>query len=335
MNSKFALAAFTVLVAGLAFVLLTGSPEAIAPDIQGRISRGFLFMVSASSLFLVAAFFTLEYLRPARPSERGFSPSILFDAFYLFLQLPVVAVLILLISGPIQRFLEAHASGLTLDIGRDLPIPVVLLLGAAITDLTLWFSHVVRHKVPFLWRFHMIHHSQTRLSLFTASRDHPLDTFFETLIRVVPLFFLFPSVVENAEALAIYGLAVSWHIRLTHTNIATNLGALRLILVTPQSHRIHHSTEPEHWNSNYANIFCWDRLFGMQHEDDTSYPPTGVNDVAFPEPQRLSLTEFGRCYVSQLWFPFDTAAVHRATYGSPHELPAAEFDDHHSSERQE
>ena len=90
------------------------------------------------------------------------------------------------------------------------------------------------------------------------------------------------------------------------------------MLVTPQSHRIHHSTEPEHWNSNYANVFCWDRLFGTQHADDTSYPTTGVNDLQFPEPKSFSAAEFGRCYLRQLAFPFDAAAVHRATHGSPH-----------------
>ena len=262
--------------------------------------------------------FTIEYFRPARPNERGFHPSIVFDAMYLFIQLPIVAILVAVIASPVQDLLERYASWLVVDFGGGLPTPLLLIIGVALSDLTLWFSHLIRHKVPFLWRFHMIHHSQTRMSLFTASRDHPLDTLFETFLRVVPLFFLLPSLVENAQALALYGLGVSWHIRLTHTNIRTNLGPLRWFLVTPQSHRIHHSTEPEHWNSNYANIICWDRLFGFQHPDDQSYPPTGVNDVNFPEPKTFSGAEFARCYARQLWFPFDTDAVHRATYGSPH-----------------
>ena len=95
-------------------------------------------------------------------------------------------------------------------------------------------------------------------------------------------------------------------------------GPLRYVLVTPQSHRIHHSSEPEHWNSNYTNIFCWDRLFGMQHPDDQSYPTTGVNDLEFPEPATYSPMEFGRCFVRQTAFPFRHRISSQGNTGSPH-----------------
>ena len=307
------------LLASLAIVL-TGTIAAeggfdVVRSIADRLSSEFVFMFSVTSVGLVVVLFTLEYLFPARPQERGFSPSIVFDAMYLLLQLPIIAIVLTLIAQPVGSFVSDHADFLVLDTTRDLPTPILLILGIAIADFVLWFSHLVRHKVPFLWRFHMIHHSQTRLNLFTASRDHPLDNILEAFIRVVPLAILFPSVVEDAQALAFYGLIVSWHIRFTHTNIRTNLGPLRYVLVTPQSHRIHHSADPDHWNSNYANVFCWDRLFGTQHRDVTSYPPTGVNDDQFPEPASMSLREFARCYASQLSFPFDSQRVRRATYG--------------------
>jgi len=297
----------------IALVALTEWPGELLGTAQDRLTTGFFFMVSITSILLVAVLFALEYWKPARPEERGFHPSVAFDALYLLVQLPIVATLVVVISQPALSLLESHASFLVLDIGGDLPLPVLLVAGVAIADFTLWVSHIVRHKVPFLWRFHVIHHSQSRLNLFTASRDHPLDNFFETLIRIVPLFILFPSVVENAQALALYGLGVSWHIRFTHTNIATNLGPLRWVLVTPQSHRVHHSIEAEHWNSNYANIFCWDRLVGLQCSDDVTYPRTGVLGDAFPEPETFSPFEFVRCYCAQLTFPFNTRAVRQAT----------------------
>lgn len=297
--------------------VVAAGPGDVASDIGHRLTTGLGFMISVTSLFLVAVLMTLEHIFPAREEERGFSPSMAFDALYLLIQLPVMAVALALLTSPISNWLSANASFLVLDSTRELPMLVLLVLGVALSDFFLWFSHLVRHKVKFLWRFHMIHHSQTRLSLFTASRDHPFDSMFEAFIRLMPLVFLFPTIVENAQALVLYGLGVSWHIRFTHTNLRTNLGPLRYILVTPQSHRIHHSSEPEHWNSNYANVFCWDRLFGLQHADDTSYPTTGVNDVNFPEPKTLSPKAFAAAYLAQLRFPFDEEAVKRATHGSP------------------
>ena len=302
---------------GVALVIAVtlAGPGSVAESIGQRLTSEFGFFFSVTSVGLIALLFILEYRFPAREDERGFSPSIVFDALYLLVQLPIVAILLPLLVQPIGDFVAEHASYLVIDTTRRLPTVLLLVAGAAIADFALWLSHLIRHKVPFLWRFHMIHHSQTRLNLFTASRDHPLDNTLEAFIRVLPMAVLFPSVVESAQAIALYGLAVSWHIRFTHANIGTNLGPLRYVFVTPQSHRIHHSADPEHWNSNYANVFCWDRLFGTQHVDDTTYPPTGLNDPDFPEPKSLSLLGFARCYWRQLVFPFDASAVRRATFG--------------------
>ncbi len=309
------LAVFGAMIVALLYVVVDAGPTSVISSIGRRLWSEFGFMFSISSIFLVGVLVLLEHLFPAREEERGLSPSILFDALYLLIQLPVVAILVALLVQPIGSWVGDHASFLVLDSTRDLPLPLLLLAGVALADFALWLSHLIRHKVAFLWRFHMIHHSQSRLNLFTASRDHPLDNTLEAFIRVLPLALLFPSVVESAQALAIYGLAVSWHIRFTHANIRTNLGPLRYVLVTPQSHRIHHSSRAEHWNSNYANVFCWDRLFGTQHSDDSSYPATGLNDPDFPEPDSWSLRDFAVCYGRQLVFPFDADAVHRATWG--------------------
>jgi sterol desaturase/sphingolipid hydroxylase (fatty acid hydroxylase superfamily) len=157
------------------------------------------------------------------------------------------------------------------------------------------------------------------MSLFTANRTHPIDALIDVFVLLLPFFILFPSFTAQASNVLILGLAKGWSERFQHTNVRTNLGPLRWFLVTPQSHRVHHSTEPEHWNSNYASFFAWDRLFGTQHADVTSYPTTGINDPWFPEPERWSPVDFARSFVGQLLFPFDGAAVRRASTGSPHD----------------
>ena len=312
-------------LAAMGAVVVTGQPGAIGADMQEAVRSAFRYMfTSPISLVLIAGVFALEWFLPARPEQRGFGPSVVFDALYLVVHRPMAIVLVAAATQPLRDLLAEHAGFLIVDRSSDIPMLVLLVLGVAIGDFVLWFSHMVRHTVSFFWRFHMIHHSQTRMSIFTASRDHPLDSLIESLIMMVPLFFLFPTLVEDARALTLYGLGVTWFIRFTHSNVRTNLGPLRYVLVTPQSHRIHHSSEPEHWNSNYANIFCWDRLFGMQHPDDQTYPTTGVNDLDFPEPSTFAPTEFLRCFVRQMVFPFDTDAVRRATHGSPHAVPGTD-----------
>ena len=298
----------------IGLVVISGSPGEVGADIQRSVWLAFRFLfLSPLSVLILATIFALEWKFPARPDQRGMSPMVIMDSLYLIVTRPVAIVVAAVIIQPGREFVETTIGSLSIEGFVQLPTLAILVIGVAIGDAALWLSHLIRHKVPFLWRFHMVHHSQERLSVFSASRDHPLDSLFESFIMLIPLAVLFPDIVADAQTLTLYAIGVTWFIRFTHSNIATNLGPLRWILVTPQSHRIHHSREPEHWNSNYANIFAWDRLFGLQHDDDTSFPETGVNNPDFPSPKSYSPAELARCFAGQLYFPFDTTAVDIAT----------------------
>ena len=241
------------------------------------------------------------------------------DALYMMLHLPVIAGTLAFVSGPISAFLTENASFLVVDSTRAWPQWLAALVGVMIADFGHWGAHLITHKVPLFWRFHMIHHSQKRMNLFTANRTHPVDAIIESFMLLLPFFFLFPSITEQAGTVFLIGLLPGWYVRFQHANIGTNMGPLRYLIVTPQSHRVHHSTEPEHWNSNYANIFAWDRLFGTQHSDVTSYPTTGINDQHFPEPTSVAPTDIASSFVGQMLFPLDSEAVARATKGSPND----------------
>ncbi len=93
------------------------------------------------------------------------------------------------------------------------------------------------------------------------------------------------------------------YFRLYHANIKTNLGPLKYILVTPQSHRIHHSLERKHWDKNYGFIFTiWDNVFGTQYKNYDEYPDTGVDDLNFPVER--SFTCVVKTFFAQLFYPF-------------------------------
>ena len=307
------------LFAFLAFMLLTGRPGQLGELMQGEMRRTIGFFVSAQFLLAVPVIFLLEQVMPARPEQRGFSASILFDALYMLIHMPVIIAFMVFISGPIDSFLDEHLSFLVLDATRSWPLWLIAIVGLLITDFFNWFVHLVKHKVSWFWRFHMIHHSQKRMNLFTSNRTHPVDALIDHFVLLLPFFFIFPSFTEEATAVFLLSVFNTWATRFTHANIGTNLGPLRYVLVTPQSHRVHHSTEPEHWNSNYANLFAWDRLFGTQHPDVTSYPPTGINDQFFPEPEKVGVREFASSFVGQMLFPLDKEAVRRASTGSPYD----------------
>ncbi len=311
-----------VLFAFLAFMYATGRPGGLGELIQDNLQISFSFFVSVQFFLAVPAIFVLEYLIPARPEQRGFSPSVIQDALYMMLHLPVIAGFLVFVSGPIHNFLNENASFLVVDSTRSWPTWLAALVGLMIADLGTWFAHMIKHKVPLFWRFHMIHHSQKRMNLFTANRTHPVDAIIESFILLLPFFFFFPSITEQAGSVFLLGLLPGWYVRFQHANIRTNMGPLRYIMVTPQSHRVHHSTEPEHWNSNYANIFAWDRLFGTQHHDVTSYPTTGINDPYFPEPESVNPADIASSFVGQMLFPLDAEAVSRASKGSPNDAPA-------------
>lgn len=284
-------------------------PRAVGQEFSASFAALFSLTTAAGLIGILG----LELAFPAQPSQRPLSPSTVIDAFYLLIQLPAVGGLSALIAFPMASWLQQHATGLALDPTGRLPWPVTLLVGLMASDFVLWSGHVAKHKVPFLWRFHVIHHSQANLNLFTANRTHPVDALFERFLSLVPAVVLFPTIVASAQHLAWFGLMSAWFVRFQHANIRLNLGPLRYVLVTPQSHRVHHSVHPDYWNTNFANVFCWDRLVGWQHHDVTSYPETGICDAAFPEPTSFSPGKLAAAYLAQLRYPFDREAVRIAT----------------------
>lgn len=135
------------------------------------------------------------------------------------------------------------------------------LMAFVILDFAVWLEHVVSHKWPLLWRIHRIHHSDTGFDLTTALRFHPLEIvlsmFWKALIIIAlgapPMAVLVFEIVLNGAAM------------FNHANVKIPLGVdrlLRYLIVTPDMHRIHHSTDPRETDTNYGfNLSIWDRVF--------------------------------------------------------------------------
>jgi sterol desaturase/sphingolipid hydroxylase (fatty acid hydroxylase superfamily) len=133
-------------------------------------------------------------------------------------------------------------------------------------DLGRYVLHRLHHHVPLLWRVHAVHHSDLDYDFTTAFRFHPI----EALIGVVWTFALIAVLgppVEAVIAVEILAAAVSIAQHANARMPPTIDRALRLVLITPDMHRVHHSARREETDSNFGTVFpFWDRLFGTYRD---------------------------------------------------------------------
>lgn len=138
---------------------------------------------------------------------------------------------------------------------------VTVIFTIILFDFVGYLQHAIYHAIPALWKFHQIHHSDIRLDFSTAIRFHPV----EVLITVSIDAILIVSFEIPSYAIAVHGVLITISGIIVHSN--TRLfdpvdRLFRTVVVTPNMHRIHHSTNTEHYNKNFGVVLSfWDRLF--------------------------------------------------------------------------
>ena len=144
----------------------------------------------------------------------------------------------------------------------ELPAWLALVLAVAAMDFAIWLQHVMVHAVPVLWRLHQVHHADPDYDLSTGARFHPIEIILSMLIK----FAVIAVLGAPAAAVLVFEVLLNATAMFNHGNVrlpAALDGALRLLLVTPDMHRVHHSTDHAEANSNFGfNLSLWDRLFG-------------------------------------------------------------------------
>ena len=199
------------------------------------------------------------------------------------------------LTALLYQWLDSSSFGLLQMV--DWPVWVELILALVVLDfIAQYLVHFLLHKVPALWRLHLVHHSDKKVDVTTGTRHHPLDFLLRETFALI--------------AIALTGMPLSFYLfyrilsvlftYFTHANIALPLAvdkAISYVFVTPNMHKFHHHNELPWTDSNYGNMLSvWDRLFGTFVYGDVSKVVYGVDIADHKDDQNLWV---------QLGIPFD------------------------------
>ncbi|HEX9771649.1 MAG TPA: sterol desaturase family protein [Kiloniellales bacterium] len=259
------------------------------------------FVLNPYFYAFLGVIFLLERFWPVDARQPFFSKGMIQDFTWYLVNGTASFAVIPLYLGLLQSVYDAHLSFLTVQGVANLPQPLLILFAVLCGDCLAYFQHYLRHRVAFFWPFHAVHHSQVELNIFTNHRFHIVDRFVAKTIVFLPLMAFQLNVVD----ILALEIVKKWYTRLYHANVRSNFGILRYVLVTPQSHRIHHSRDPRHHERNYGFLFSiWDHLFGTQYRNYDEYPPCGIDDERFPVETRVRGLATLKNLVVQTLYPF-------------------------------
>jgi sterol desaturase/sphingolipid hydroxylase (fatty acid hydroxylase superfamily) len=155
---------------------------------------------------------------------------------------------------------EMHDWGLVNALA--LPAWLAVPLAIVLLDLAVYFQHVTFHAVPALWRLHRVHHTDLDFDVTTGTRFHPIEILVSTLIKMAAV----AAIGAPAVAVLVFEVLLNATAMLNHANGRLPVALdrwVRLVVVTPDMHRVHHSIAYNETNSNFGfNLPWWDRLFG-------------------------------------------------------------------------
>ena len=262
--------------------------------------NGFYVLIFASLLI-----WGLEILTPWRKNQKAFRKDFWLDGFYMFFNFYIFNLLLyaalsnislkafymLLAPFGVQKgehLIDFHAMGLHWA--------VELLIFFFIADFVQWCVHNALHRIPFLWKFHKIHHSVKEMGFAAHLRYHFLETFAYQAVKYIALSMIFGFTLENAFIVYTSTVIIG---HLNHANLNWDYGPLKYILNNPKMHIWHHSKElpaehPKGMNFGIS-LSLWDYLFG------TAYVPSSGRDIelGFPKDE-----QYPKTFVGQVVEPF-------------------------------
>jgi sterol desaturase/sphingolipid hydroxylase (fatty acid hydroxylase superfamily) len=172
----------------------------------------------------------------------------------------------------------------------DWPLWLEVLVVFAVLDFAIWIQHLISHKIPVLWRLHRVHHADRDFDVTTAIRFHPIEIALSMLFKIGLVYALGAPVI----AVIIFEVVLNGAAMFNHANIKLPRSVdswLRLAIVTPDMHRVHHSIDRTEHDANYGfNLSIWDRIFGTyvaQPKGGHDGMTIGLKEYQTPAPVKL------------------------------------------------
>ena len=253
----------------------------------------FALLVRGTAVFGIALLFVLfvplEKVFALR-RQRTFRPGLLTDLTHILVNsvLTTIAVLVLVIAAAIP-FVWLRR----MDLVGGLPEWGAIALAAVVVAVANYWGHRLTHTVPFLWRFHSVHHSIEQMDWVASGRLHPLDQAFTQAFTVFPLVLLgYGAGVFGGVAVFITLLAL-----FQHANVRLRFPGVRWVINTPEWHHWHHALDVDAHDKNFG-LPVVDKLFG------TAYLPKGARPVGFGTSSPVPADG----YLRHLAYPFTPAA---------------------------
>jgi len=197
--------------------------------------------------------------------------------------------IVLINTGMVRLVAPAAAVGIALAVeqrGAGLlhmvgwPPLLEIVLAVLALDLAIYLQHVMFHAVPLLWRLHRMHHADLDFDVTTGTRFHPVEMLLSLGIKAAVIFLTGAPV----AAVLLFEILLNVTAMFNHSNIRIPVAVdavLRLFVVTPDMHRVHHSLDVEETNRNFGfNLPWWDRLFGTYR----AQPRLGHDGMAIGTP---------------------------------------------------
>ncbi len=243
-------------------------------------------LAAFASIFTVMA--AWEFLAPRRPQAIGRGQRWPSNLGVVALDAAIVRVLFP--TGAVALAMLAQSKGWGVLNAWGLPAWLAIPFAVIVLDLVIYLQHVLFHAVPALWRLHRMHHADLEFDVTTGARFHPIEIALSMIIKLTvvaalgapPVAVLIFEVLLNATAM------------FNHSNVRLPLPldrVLRLFVVTPDMHRVHHSVVRRETNSNFGfNLPWWDRMFGTYRDQPAAGHDgmtIGVEDLRDPAEQRL------------------------------------------------
>jgi sterol desaturase/sphingolipid hydroxylase (fatty acid hydroxylase superfamily) len=258
----------TALLVATAATLLGGSGVEVGVLGESTVYAGLDWFL-LNVLVLALIFVPMERVFARLRAQPIFRPGWRTDLVHFAMSHLLVQVTVLLTLAPATLlFAWAARPGLQQAVQTQ-PLLLQLVEIVVVADLAEYVVHRAFHRMPWLWRFHEVHHSAQALDWLAASRLHLVDIVVTRGLSFVPLYVLGFA----PAALYAYLVFVSFHAVFIHANVRFSFRAIEWLVVTPRFHHWHHAAAPEAVDRNFAvHLPIIDRLFGTSYFPDGRWP---------------------------------------------------------------